>query len=102
MDDGMRMVSLLSDGQWMRRIAMAIGDGTAGQCLPKRRVDELALSQGAWFGKAAMKRQLVRRREVKAWMNGTKFQLPTRGRETRVCYGGEEEEEGWMDERMGG
>ena len=53
------------------------------------------------FGKAAMKRQLMRRREVKAWMNGTKFQLPARGRETRVSYGGEEEEEGWMDEEDG-
>jgi hypothetical protein len=97
----MRMMELFSDGQWMRRIAMAEGDGTAGQCLPKRRVDELALSQGAWFRKAAMKRQLMRRREMKAWMNGTKFQLPARGRETWVSYGGEEEEEGWQ-KRMGG
>ena len=49
---------------------MANGDGTAGQCLPKRRVDELALGQGAWFRKAAMKRKMVRQREEKAGMNG--------------------------------
>lgn len=40
-------MNLLDNGQRMRRMAMANGDGTAGQCLPKRRVDELALGQGA-------------------------------------------------------
>jgi hypothetical protein len=49
-----------------------------------------------------MKRLMMRRLEVKAWMNGTRFQLLARGRETRVSNGGEEEQEGWDEERMGG